>query len=57
MKRKHDIVGSIFLILMIVLFVLVIGSFVGVEIYVWARYAGAPVEQIPVWALWLMFRR
>lgn len=31
-------------------------SILGIEIYVWVKYAGMPTTEIPFWALWFMFR-
>lgn len=37
------------------LLVAVVVGFIGLEIFVWIVYGGKPVEEIPFWALWLMF--
>ena len=41
-------------VILSLLVVAVVGAIV-MEIYVWIAYGGKPVEEIPKWALWLMF--
>ena len=52
---KHKIKTAIYFILLAVI-MLVALAFAGIEIYVWCTYIHVPIEQIPMWALWFMFR-
>jgi hypothetical protein len=39
----------------VVIMILAILSFIAFEIYLWITYGGKPIEEIPFWAIWLMW--
>lgn len=55
--KKKSFLETLFLIAMIVLFVVVVGGLISIEIYVWVTYANTPISEVPLWALIFMFRR
>lgn len=42
-------------IIVSVLIILIIGAFIGIEIYVWVNYAKTPVAELPSWVVFFMF--
>ena len=40
-----------------ILLILIILSFIGLEIYCWIRYGSLPADEVPSWVHWLMWRR
>lgn len=56
MKRK-SILGGLISIIMIIIPIIIAAGLIGVEIYIWSTYGDLPVNEIPAWALFFMFRR
>ena len=42
-------------IIVSVLIVLIIGAFIGIEIYVWVQYGKTPITELPSWVVFFMF--
>ncbi len=57
MKKRKSIFENIFLISMVLLFILFVCGIIGIEIYVWTTYGNTELSDIPLWALFFMFRR
>lgn len=51
-NKKMKIVAKIFLIIFLLALIL---GFVAFYIYVWITYGNASIEEIPAWAIWIMF--
>ena len=43
------------LIIVSILIVLIVGAFIGLEIYVWVNYAKTPIAELPSWVIFFMF--
>lgn len=57
MKDKKKIsCWRVFYVLISIIGIIALCGLCGTEIYVWATYAKIPIEEIPLWALWFMFR-
>lgn len=54
-KYLFEVVLIILIILSIVLILAFLGC-IGTCIYCWITYGGKPIEEIPLWALWFMFK-
>lgn len=52
-----DIILKIIGIFFAVLLVAVILGLIALEIYIWVTYANVPVEELPSWVLFFMFKR
>ena len=55
-KNKDYIIGiigwSLFVLLIIFICICIFWT-----VYAFAKYGGQPINEIPAWALWFMFRR
>jgi hypothetical protein len=40
---------------LVIVGILLVLAYIGIEIYVWVVYGGTPTGEIPMWALWLMW--
>ena len=54
-KLTKHLFEAILIILTIVVVLALLGC-IGTSIYCWITYGGAPIEKIPSWALWFMFK-
>lgn len=56
-KIKNWIKSNLFLLICTLPMIIILGSFITIEIYVWVTYGKMPLDEIPLWALIFMFRR
>jgi len=55
MENVLEILKTIGMWLLIIVFILLTLAFIGLEIYAWVVYGGKPIDEIPMWILWLMW--
>lgn len=56
MKKPKNNFAFIAYILFAIIVVFALIGLCSVEIYVWVTYAKTPIEEMPLWALWFMFK-
>lgn len=52
-KERWTLIGWCSLLALLLIVVILVVFW---EIYVWVKYGGKPVTDIPAWALWFMFK-
>lgn len=58
-KLKEKLTKYLFEVILVILtivVILVLLGCIGTSIYCWITYGGKPVEEIPLWAFWFMFK-
>jgi hypothetical protein len=55
MENVLEILKTIGMWVLVIVGILIILAYVGIEIYVWVVYGGTPIDEIPMWALRLMW--
>lgn len=57
MKKKIGIDKTlVFYILFIIVIVALVSTIIGFTIAAWVQYGNKPIDEIPMWALWLMWK-
>ena len=56
MKKKiKDFMNNWLLIIPIMIVIIILFAFLGLEVYTWIEYGGKPASEIPGWVWWLWF--
>ena len=55
MENVLEILKTIGMWVLVIVGILIILAYVGIEIYIWVVYGGTPIDEIPMWALRLMW--
>lgn len=55
MENVLETLKTIGMWVLIIVGILLILACIGIEIYVWVVYGGTTIDEIPMWALWLMW--
>lgn len=56
MKKKLDF-GTVFYVSVAVIGIALLLTLIGFTIAAWVQYGNKPIDEIPMWALWLMWKR